>query len=77
MVTDLNKGCCLPMVLKHNVWRRSGSVVTLETNILIGSSVWGLERANNRTEKLHLTLFFVSYIIGYSKNSDFENGIKF
>ena len=57
-VTDLNKECSLLMVLKLNVWRGVCSVVRLDTNILIGTSVWGLEGAKNRTQKPHLTLFF-------------------
>ena len=72
LVTDLNKGCSLLIVLKPYVWRR---VVGLATNILIGTSVWSLEGANNSTQKRHLTLFW-SYIHFYSKNSDFENGMK-
>ena len=75
-VTDLNKGCSLPIVLKLDVWREVGSVVRLDTNMLIGTSVWGLEEAKNRTQKPHLTLF-LSHIIDYSKNSDFDNGLKF
>ena len=39
LVTDLNKGCSLPMVLKLNVWRGVCSVVRLDTEILIGTSV--------------------------------------
>ena len=77
LVSNLNKGCSLPMVLKINVWRQVCSVVRLDTNILIGTSVWGLEVAKNTTQKPHLTLFFSSHIIFYSKNLDFENGMKF
>ena len=57
-VTDLNKSCSLLMVLKPNVWRGVYSVVVLDTDIFIGTSVWGLEGAKNSTEKPHLTLFF-------------------
>ena len=56
-VTDLNKGVSLFMVLKLIVWQGVCSVVRLDTNISIGTSVWGLEGAKNSTEKLHLTLF--------------------
>ena len=47
-----------------------------QTKILIVTSVWSLEGAKNSTQKRHLTLF-LSYIHFYSKNSDFENGMKF
>ena len=39
LVTDLNKGCSLIMVLKHNVWRGVCRTVRLDTNIFIGTSV--------------------------------------
>ena len=74
-VADLNKVCPFLMVLKLNVWQGVCSDVRLDTNILIGISVWGLEGAKLITEKPHLTLF-LSYIIDYSKN-DFENSMKF
>ena len=57
LVTDIKKGCSLLMGLKHNGWQGVCSVVILDTNIFIGTSVWGLEGAKNRTEKPHLTLF--------------------
>ena len=50
------------MVLKLKVWRRVCSVVGLDTDILIGTSVWDLEGAKNSTEKPHLTLFFLNLI---------------
>ena len=58
LVTDINRGCSLLMVLKLNGWQGVCSVVGLENNIFIGTSVWGLEGAKNRTEKPHLALFF-------------------
>ena len=76
LVTDLNKDSSLLMVLKLNVLQIV-CVVRLDTNIFIGISVWDLEGAKNSNEKPRLTLFFWSYIIGYSRNSDFENGTKF
>ena len=62
LVTDLNKSCSLLMVLKLNVWQGVCSVVRLDTKILTGTSVRGLEGAKNSTEKLHLTLFFILHI---------------
>ena len=65
LITDLNKGGSLLMVLKLNIWQRVCSVVGLDTTILIETRVLGLEGAKNSTQKQHLTLFFLSYIIGY------------
>ena len=59
LATDLNKECSLLMVLKLNVWRGVGSVVRLDTDILIGTSLCGLEGAKNSTEKPHLELFLI------------------
>ena len=59
LVTDINKGCYLLMVLKLNAWRGVCSVARLDTNILVETSVWGSERVQNRTEKPHLTLFLI------------------
>ena len=73
LVTDLNKGCSLLFVLKPKVWQGVCSVVRLNTNILIGTSVWGLEGPKTVLEISH----FLSYIIGYSKTLDFEIGIAF
>ena len=39
LATDLNKGCSLLMVLKPNVWQGVCSIVRLDTNMLIGTSV--------------------------------------
>ena len=61
LVTDLNKGYFLPTVLKLNVWQGVCRVVRLDTNILIMTSVWGLEGAKNSTQKPHLTLFFIPH----------------
>ena len=58
LVTNLNKGCSFLMVLKPCVWQGVCSVVRLNTNTLIGTSVYNLERAKNTTQKPHLTLFF-------------------
>ena len=58
LVTDLSKGCSLLVVLKPNVWQRVCSVVRLDTNILIGTSVGGLNGVKNSTQKPHLKLFF-------------------
>ena len=55
LVTDLSKGCSLPMVLKHNAWRGVCNVVKLNIDILIGTSVWGLEGVKNSIQKPHLT----------------------
>ena len=60
-VTDINKGCSLLMVLKLNVWRGICSVVRLDINILIGTSVWGLDGAKNSTEKPHLPHLFLEW----------------
>ena len=77
LVTDLNKGCSSLMVLKLNVWRRICSAVRLNTDILIGTSVWDLEGAKNQYSISPFHTCFGSCIIGYTKNSDFENGMKF
>ena len=61
LLTDLNKGCFLIAVLKLNVWRRVCSVVRLDTDILIETSVWGLEGAQNSTKKPHLTFFLIQH----------------
>ena len=58
LVSDFNKGCSLLAELKLNVWRRVCSVVRLDTDVFIGTSVWGLEGAKNSTQKPHLTHFF-------------------
>ena len=39
LVSDLNKGCSLLMVLKFNDWQGVCSSVRLDTDILIGTSV--------------------------------------
>ena len=39
LVTDLNKGCSLLMVLKLNGWQGVCSVARLDTNILVETSV--------------------------------------
>ena len=77
LITDLNKGSSLLMVLKLNVWQRVCSVVGLDTTILIGTRVWGLEGAKKVLKSNISHFFFKSYIIGHSKNSDLENSMKF
>ena len=58
LVTDLKKGLFLTYCAKTYVLQRACSVVRLDTDILIGTSVRDLEGAKNSTQKPHLTFFY-------------------